>query len=997
MGQSTSTAIVAEQPTLPASTEEKNSIDILTATLDRDGFVLERADLKTRWPKHMDEFTCLDESTGQIRVCLTHDGRIRPVNEDDNGVLQSILQMVEQKVHSKYLPDRPRVHEALQAGHQVLDLQVPGTNLSEQLTFVSGEKLLLRVFSEDTPAAEPLVRRCSAEEVVEHVLGVLQTGADSVNLVLGYEMLQLHFDKMDVVEEADHRVRPWIITHYAWGPVRHFRLWPEPDSLQKYFDIMADANRNAYEVQQKILRELRRSGHTHEEVERFLDSTGGDGSDHGLMDAKTDQLLRMMAKKATTQGFWIQETDESFHPLDGNLPREGKSGRMAPPTPPHRVKTDTVEHTMKALVKQLGVLAGDIQKWQLLIDWEPRFAKTMKESLHEAQRLRMMGDESGHVRMALKTVELMEKMTPSQRLGTAKLNNTEWYAVVMANKQIADEMFETFQQGGMPRDRFEKLLEQHCKRVIRMVEGTLLPMAEHNRDLERQVMCLRQKADYLRYMYFWLPGARQHEDEIVQTYRRAAEMANGLHPRHVIGSSVFVNLACFYAECKRDNDMAISVCKDGKVWGTRHSDRVPTAGEIFGFTLLERNLEALESQLALLELSFDEDELELHKEALGSAWKEEEKKEPISLPEEPEVKVLDESIFDRGEDCFADWGSHAKLLATFAGKTGICSDRKQPDSPAANLEDSTGSSPPKGLQEWASSLARSVGLPQLSTEQQKECKAVLRWLSGMPCHQHVVDADGGEGADPIMQMRWVNAVEMPSNGMARSTRRTARGPSEKVFLVACVVRLNTKSRDAGERRGRGRLRTSSLGDTGSWSPSLVDMLAKWPKRGASEKTLKIDKSEVCAELGLLLTDDGVVKRPFTLELDHLDAGDTLQMLGDLEGQSCWEGVRMLREKRLKVPVTLTFIPSMKVKNAYLEADDRPIVAKTDYCERHTNFVGWRDSHNNLRPSPNFTSLADLVEDIRESKLRTKDLRLPKRIPGFSARCAPVLAMNRGCK
>ena len=27
--------------------------------------------------------------------------------------------------------------------------------------------------------------------------------------------------------------------------------------------------------------------------------------------------------------------------------------------------------------------------------------------------------------MALKTVELMEKMTPSQRLGTAKLNNTE--------------------------------------------------------------------------------------------------------------------------------------------------------------------------------------------------------------------------------------------------------------------------------------------------------------------------------------------------------------------------------------------------------------------------------------------------------------------------------------------------------------------------------------------------------------------------------------------
>ena len=30
------------------------------------------------------------------------------------------------------------------------------------------------------------------------------------NFASGYEMLQLKFDKMDVVEEADHRVRPNI-------------------------------------------------------------------------------------------------------------------------------------------------------------------------------------------------------------------------------------------------------------------------------------------------------------------------------------------------------------------------------------------------------------------------------------------------------------------------------------------------------------------------------------------------------------------------------------------------------------------------------------------------------------------------------------------------------------------------------------------------------------------------------------------------------------------
>ena len=1024
MGQSTSTALVPGDLSAapPAAGEKEDAIDILKSVLDRDGFVLERADMKTRWQKNLDEFTCLDESTQRLRVCLTHDGRIRPVNDDDNGVFHSLLQMVENKVHSNYLPDRPRIHEALQAGHQVLDLQVPGTNLAEQLSFVSGEKLLLRVFSEDTPAAEPLVRRCSAEQVVEHVLGVLRTGADSVNLVLGYEMLQLKYDKMDVVEEADHRVRPWVVTHYAWGPVRHFRLWPEPDSLQQYLDVMADATRNAFEVQQRLLRELRRSGHDQEEVERFLDRTGGDGSDQGLVHAKTDKLLRMMAKKAAMRGFWIQETDENFHPLDGELPREGKGGRMDPPKPPPRVRIATVEHTMKALIRQLGVLAGDVQKWQLMLDWEPRFAKTMKESLHEAQRLRMMGDESGHVRMALKTVELMEKMTPSQRLGTAKLNNTEWYAVVMANKQIVDEMFETFQQGGIPRERFEKMLEQHCKRVIGMVEGTLLPMAEHNRDLERQVMCLRQKADYLRYMYFWLPRWRQYEDDIVQTYRRAIEMASGLHPRHVIGSSVFVNLACFYAECKRDIEMATMVCKDGKAWGHRHTDHLPTAGEIFGFTLLERNHEALESQLVLLELSFEDEDLKVHEEALGSAWNEEEPQNLISPPP-TEAKLFDEALesHGRGEDCLADWGSHAKLLAaTWAGKAGICSDRRDGPPPSGSPF-AAAKAPPgvdegelseaeekeeggKTLQQWATSLARSVGATQLTKEQQKECKAVRRWLSAMPCHQHVLNEGelDEEASDMIMQMRWVDVVEMPNAGAntltTRGTRRTRGGAygDQKLFLVACVVRLNPKVM-GGERRGRGRLRTSSLGDAG-WSPELVSNIGKWPPRraGDGKTTLRIEKSELLSELALQLTDDGVVKKPMTLELDHLLAGDTLQMTGDLDGYGCYAGVRLLREQKLKVPATLTFIPAMKVKNAYLESDERPIVAKTDYCERHLNFVGWRDGHHNLKASSSFTSLADLAEDIRESKLRAKDPRMPKRIPGFSARRAPVLAMNRGC-
>ncbi|CAE6916679.1 unnamed protein product [Symbiodinium natans] len=228
--------------------------------------------------------TGLDESTKSLSICLTSDGRIRPVSHQESpGVFESLFQSGDGGGHSAAsapLPDRPTVKEVLAAGHQLLDLRVPGTNLEEQLTLLGGgKKLLLRAFSEDTPAAEPIVRRCNGwGEVLEHVLGVLKTGAESVNLVLGYEMLQLKYDKMDVVNEAEHRKKLWIITHYAWGPVRYFRLWPEPDTLQPYLDSMVDP-RNARKVQESILRQLRRANALPQEVERFIESTGGEGSD----------------------------------------------------------------------------------------------------------------------------------------------------------------------------------------------------------------------------------------------------------------------------------------------------------------------------------------------------------------------------------------------------------------------------------------------------------------------------------------------------------------------------------------------------------------------------------------------------------------------------------------------------------------------------------------------------------------------------------------------
>eukprot|EP00913_Durusdinium_trenchii_P002753 g2546.t1 len=924
------TALVSSLQLLSASEmglaeAEVESIDILQEALAQpESYVLERADARLesggdsgRWPSSMEEFTCLDESTSSLKVCLTRDGRMRQVTgEEDQGIFQSLVQMVEEKI-------QPR--------HRVLQLQVPGTNLLEQASITAGEKILLRVFSEDTPAAEPVVRRASPDEVLEHVLGFLQIGAESVNLVLGYEMLQLKYDKMDVVEDAEHRAgRPWIVTHYAWGPVRHFKLWPAPDPLQKYLDQMADSKRNAYQVQQQILKQLRRQGSTPEEVERFLERTGGEGSDKGLVDAKSDRLLRMMAKQATTRGFWVQATDEAFHPLDGNRPREDRNGRTSqpqtqmtcPPLPPRGVHANTVEQTMKALVKQMGLLAGDPKNWQLLIDWEPHFAKTMKDSLHEAQRLRMMGDEAGHARMALKTVELMEKMTLQQRLGTAKLNNTEpWRRMWNFVSSDSDPDCTSFRVGAIPRDRFEKLLEQHCKRVIGMVEGTLLPMAEHNKDLERQVMW-RERG----YMYFWLPRARQLEDDIVQTYRRAAEMAQQLHPKHVIGSSVFVNLACFYAECQRDTEMAITVCKEGK------------------------------SYLVLLELIFDEAELEQHKEALGSAWDEDEAPKPEAPPKE-------------------------ELRAAWAAA-------RAPEGEATGAKKST-----QLLEHLASAMR-----PNLSTEQRKECKAVLRWLrrsvgrfrctcSTRSCTQ---DKDSSE---VITQIRWVQAVEMPNASVMHPVMTRGRGGAEKTFLVACVVRVNPKafisssqasvrkrSSSFGERRSSrssegeadraldwGKDRRDRRLEDALLKDDLMKSLAQWPSKPNETllKSLRVESGELLAELGLMLTDDGVANRPVRLALDKLNAGG--EDGGPLEGHSPCAGVRLLREGRIEAPVTLTFLRSMKVKNTFLDREGKPIVASCPYCDCHPNFVGWRDRASNLSPSGHFQSLAGLAEEFAEEE------------------------------
>ncbi|CAJ1452935.1 unnamed protein product, partial [Effrenium voratum] len=66
----------------------------------------------------------------------------------------------------------------------------------------------------------------------------------------------------------------------------------------------------------------------------------------------------------------------------------------------------------------------------------------------------------------------------------------------------------------------------------------------------------------------------------------------------------------------------------------------------------------------------------------------------------------------------------------------------------------------------------------------------------------------------------------------------------------------------------------------------------------------IDSEDLLAELGMLLTDDGVIRRHSQLEMYELFPGDTLQLQDALQGKSVHAGVQLLRKKQLPLPATL---------------------------------------------------------------------------------------------
>eukprot|EP00930_Biecheleria_cincta_P033426 TRINITY_DN23154_c0_g1_i1.p1 TRINITY_DN23154_c0_g1~~TRINITY_DN23154_c0_g1_i1.p1 ORF type:complete len:1076 (-),score=163.04 TRINITY_DN23154_c0_g1_i1:199-3138(-) len=943
-------------------------------------------------------------------------------------------------------------------GDQVLDLRLPGFRLDEHVS-VHGHnmRILVRVFSEDTPFAEPLVRRCSeAQQVLDLVLGVLQSGAESVNLTLGYEMLQLTYDKMDVMNETEAIGKNWIVSNYIWGPVRNFRIWPEPDSLAPYFDRLGSVpKRKVKEVKQQIIQELYDKSFTELEIAKFLECTGGEDMHVGLLEGSTAKLLRILAREATQRGFWFQETDENFIALDGNSHQGIKKGRRVPPAP-NGAKISRIDETVKSLVKAMAYLAADVNAWRFLIDWEPLHIKDMHESLHEAQRYAMLCDEAAHVRFTLKTVDFMQKMTAKQRLSSEKFITLDWFAIVMANKQVLDELVEGYIQGSIPRDRFEHSLWSHCQKVVDMITNTLLPVAEHNEDLEKQVMCLRQIADYRRYTYYWCASKRRVDlaDAIQQLYQRATQLAQQLPPKNVVGTGVYLNLSAWHAECMCHLEHAADACEAGVEWGhSKPINRMLTPSEIFNWTLLEKNLEAYESQLIFLNLTFSRESFEEHKAALGACWQDDVTNDRsraaldapqlnvrmtvrstvhMQQPEEPAVQNTRSAGLGQRGDCASEWNK-AKLAAVAIGSlvAGLCVDRHEnrlgwglPETsqPAGgsvsetNLDTSSRVSMSSGPMQPTSASMRKSRLSVLPSRdsgysvrneppEQLDAHVVNRWLSSQPLFTEQVPQEE-------METQKEEAAQLTAENIAQQARwvetaapQGACGNDNGVsFEVALVLRPNKKvlchfsgrgtantpvSQNAAAARRQTRVTLRQEDAAPRWHKVLSDHLKTWSQQGQS-KTVTIDQRIVLMQLLSSLSDDGAVRRVLRLGDYRLCPGEVLQMVDVLADKSPRVAVQLMRSGSLALPLQLHFANPLRITECSV-LDDVP------YVVHHANFVGFRDTGTNLFPSEQFKSLETVREQVEDHRALEKQSKVPRRIPGLSARRSPMLAMYRGCQ
>lgn len=621
---------------LPGLSAERK--ELITPTMST---AIDRSDLVTRLQLNTDRYVRLEANNLSVRVVLGERGEITRIRSTAQAL------------------------EAIGSRKRIVEFIVPGIKGQDDSSHVhvlgSGQVFSIRINSDECPKLPTIIKRCYerkgrsvVDEIVDLLLTVLGCGGETLNLTICHQMLELEFDKIDILGEKEdvsitERKVPHVITSFLWARVHHYKLLPKRDNLAQFFKEV-DIGRKS---RQRIVREMR-SNHQvpEEEIQRFIEGTGGPQS----VGPKTDRFLRMMAAQAATRPFEkVEGRDVTFalspRAKPGLDPRVDVHLRRQHDDDPSRYST--IRENVLAIISELLEQRGLPSKaaahgeeapaghepwndWQLLVGWEPLRVTNFLEAMHEARRCAVAGDHMGFIRFALKAVQLNTKSRHKQRTGTESGKDIEYPskeafsdssvdAILSANKFTLSDMIKKLHDGELPRERFEEHFQNTCDSVMNFIDQFLMPLYQSSKEekVERVVLCLQTKADYLRYLHVFVPSRRTNMHEAEELYEKAIKQCWELkEPRSLEALTTCVNYAVFCSEVRRRNDVAARVCRKGIAKGTVELERMQEfkwraqmgPSQIFNWHLLKDNLAAFESQLIFLKISFRPNDMAAHEE-----------------------------------------------------------------------------------------------------------------------------------------------------------------------------------------------------------------------------------------------------------------------------------------------------------------------------------------------------------------------------------------------
>jgi len=974
---------------------------------EEDG-VLQRQDLRTSrqliMPLH---HAGLDDTSQQIIVGMNSDGDVIQDPTSQDGVKQKFT------------------------------LRMPDTHAR---TFGQTANYVLRVDSEDTPNLGHLITRVQTEqEIVDALLSLLRAGAETLNLSVGRECLSLEFEKMQIVQQHDRfqhidgaaLAGCQLVTGFTFVTMFHNKLYPAPDPLQREFDRL----REGKHTKAQLVREMQARGLSQSELERFKDAVGDNPT--GEKQNKSRQYYHNRANNADELTFFVRPVENP-----GDFIREKEEDedgvviKQSLPTAQPGEEYQVVADIISEITKEIREKSMDPLNWMPLLSWEPMRLTSVKDCMHLAYQTRALGDEDGYVRMALRAVEIVANQARMNEAGSGSSSNTsgkmavdmedhERDAILSCNKATIDKWIERYLEGTVHIDRFEETFVQVCSRMLD-ITSTLIKLAERAKDEANLVLYLRTKADYLRYLYVWIPSQRPSDQEIQKTYEQALDVAQSLPPMNITTISAWVNLTVFHAEVRRDSITAASECRRGI---DKESNRQVvgelTPADIFNWHLLSLNMEAFESRIVVFALRFQLASLTSHAEAAGRV----KAPEPEWAEGSPRLVKKNCKARRNTEDGVIQ-ESPVRLRSRTQepqqkneGGSGWCGEaRKQ----------QPGSTGREGGEEWnakgGNSARSAMKKPETAVPEETEVvadsdemSAVRGWLRSSPLRRIRNERDEPPVPD-VQYLYWLEHVELApeeycgkaagsrAKGMddgdsESSSESSAGAPSEQEedamlagqeeeqgawFLVACAAKL--KPAEQGERK-------ESHGDDPSkweWAENLCDQLLSWSPHASNSgtKLLRlIANNDQYKDVVNCLDAQGIVVKASQQPVGgvRLHLGDALSLTGDLEDRT----VEDLRNGKVNCPVTLVFIPCLAVQEAR-------VAEAGEYADVHECFEGFRDSaKRRLRPRVNhFSTLGQLchkLKDCQKTRKTSGSGVAPRPLRGLSARRNPLQAVQRGCR